>query len=119
MAKYGKKTQELVGDTMRKMKRGELKSGKEGKGGKVNNKKQAIAIALSEAREKGYKAPPEKSSAKKSTRTAGQKSAAAARSKRSTAAHARKDRLSSSLQKRGTRTSVTSRSRSRARKAIL
>jgi hypothetical protein len=62
MAKYGKKTQEHVEDTMHKMKRGTLKSGKGGKGGKVKNRKQAVAIALSEAREKGYKAPAEKKS---------------------------------------------------------
>lgn len=64
MAKYGKKTQEHVEDTMHKMKRGKLKSGRAGKGGTVKSKKQAIAIALSESREKGYKLPPQKSEAK-------------------------------------------------------
>jgi hypothetical protein len=35
-----------------------LRSGKGGKGGKVTSRKQAIAIALSEARKKGEKVPP-------------------------------------------------------------
>jgi Family of unknown function (DUF6496) len=34
-----------------------LRSGKGGKGGKVTSRKQAIAIALSEARKKGKKVP--------------------------------------------------------------
>jgi hypothetical protein len=42
---------------MRRRKRGTLRSGKGGKGGKVTSRKQAIAIALSEARKKGKKVP--------------------------------------------------------------
>jgi hypothetical protein len=42
---------------MRRKKRGTLRSGKGGKGGKVTSRKQAIAIALSEARKKGKKVP--------------------------------------------------------------
>jgi hypothetical protein len=61
MAKYGKKTQGRVKKTMRKMKKGGLKSGS---GKKVKNKKQAIAIALSESRKKGYKAPRKKTAKK-------------------------------------------------------
>ncbi len=56
MAKYGKKAQDTVEETMHKMKRGKLKSGKSGK--TVKSRKQAIAIGLSEAREKGAKVPP-------------------------------------------------------------
>ena len=56
MAKYGKKSQELIESAMRKMKHGTLKSGKSGKS--VSNPKQAIAIGLSEARKKGAKVPP-------------------------------------------------------------
>jgi len=55
MAKYGKKAQESVEDAMHKFKRGKLKSGKSGN--TVKNRKQAIAIGLSEAREKGAKVP--------------------------------------------------------------
>ena len=42
---------------MRRRKRGTLKRGKGGRGGKVKNRKQAIAIGLSEARRKGKKVP--------------------------------------------------------------
>ncbi len=55
MAKYGKKAQELVKEAMHKMKRGKLKSGNSGM--KVKSRRQAIAIGLSEAREKGAKVP--------------------------------------------------------------
>ncbi|CAN5904043.1 hypothetical protein BH11BAC7_BH11BAC7_04360 [soil metagenome] len=68
MAKYSKKTQETVEGAMHDMKQGKLKSGKDGKGGKVKSRKQAIAIGLSEAREKGYKAPAKKSSKKTATK---------------------------------------------------
>jgi|SRR6266700_3639151 len=42
---------------MRKFKRGTLKSGKGGKGGKVKSRRQAIAIGLSEARREGKRVP--------------------------------------------------------------
>jgi hypothetical protein len=42
---------------MHKFKRGKLKSGKGGRGGRVKSRKQAIAIALSEARKEGKKVP--------------------------------------------------------------
>jgi hypothetical protein len=58
MAKYGKKAQEKVEKTMHEYKRGTLKSGKAGKGGKVKSKEQAIAIGLSQARKAGAKVPP-------------------------------------------------------------
>ena len=47
---------------MHKLKRGNLKSGKGGKGGTVKSCKQAIAIGLSEARKKGKKVPKKKAS---------------------------------------------------------
>jgi hypothetical protein len=47
---------------MRRKKTGTLRSGKGGKGGKVTSRKQAIAISLSEAREKGAKVPEKKAS---------------------------------------------------------
>lgn len=50
---------------MRKEKHGTLRRGKHGHGGKVTSRKQAIAIGLSEAREKGEKVPPRKSSSRK------------------------------------------------------
>ena len=55
MATYGKKSQETVKEVMEKFKKGELKSGKDGE--IVTDRKQAVAIGLSEAREKGAKVP--------------------------------------------------------------
>ena len=63
--KYSKAASETVESAMHRKKKGTLKSGKGGKGGKVKSRKQAIAIGLSEAREKGAKVPPKKSSRKK------------------------------------------------------
>jgi hypothetical protein len=57
MARYGKAASKRVASAMRRRKRGTLKSGKGGKGGKVKSRKQAIAIGLSEARKKGAKVP--------------------------------------------------------------
>jgi hypothetical protein len=59
MAKYSEKAQEKIGEVMHEFSEGTLKSGKDGIGGKVKNRKQAIAIAISEAREAGLKVPPE------------------------------------------------------------
>ena len=55
--KYSRSASKDVARAMRRRKRGTLRSGKGGKGGKVKSRKQAIAIALSEAREKGKKVP--------------------------------------------------------------
>jgi hypothetical protein len=55
MAKYGKASQQKVKRAMHEFKRGELKSGRSGK--KVTSRKQAIAIGLSEARQRGAKVP--------------------------------------------------------------
>lgn len=72
MAKYSKKAQDKVEQSIHEFKEGILKSGKDGKGGKVKSKEQAIAIGLSEARKEGDKAPNKSSSkkavAKKETR---------------------------------------------------
>lgn len=56
--KYGKKAQEKVKKAMRKFKKGKLKSGRSG--AKVKNRKQAVAIGLSEARAEGAKVPKKK-----------------------------------------------------------
>jgi len=55
MTKYGKKAEEKVHKAIHEMEEGKLKSGKSGK--QVTNRKQAIAIGLSEAREEGAKVP--------------------------------------------------------------
>jgi hypothetical protein len=62
MAKYGKKAQKTVESAMRRRKDGTLRSGS---GQKVTSRKQAIAIGLSEAREKGAKVPSRKGARKK------------------------------------------------------
>ena len=65
MAKYGKAASKRVKSAMHRRKKGTLKSGKGGKGGTVKSRKQAIAIGLSEAREKGAKVPRKRKGAKK------------------------------------------------------
>ena len=66
MAKYGKKAGEKVERAMRERKRGTLKSGRSGR--RVTSRKQAIAIALSEARESGARVPKRKGSRKASSK---------------------------------------------------
>ncbi|MCG2617795.1 DUF6496 domain-containing protein [Terrimonas sp. NA20] len=75
MAKYSKGAQKGVKSAMKRMERGTLRSG--GSGKKVTNPKQAIAIGLSEAREKGAKVPKKKSASKKAApkKSAAKKSA--------------------------------------------
>ena len=63
MAEYGKSASKRVKSAMHRRKRGTLKSGS---GRRVKSRKQAIAIGLSEAREKGAKVP-RKSSRKRSS----------------------------------------------------
>lgn len=55
MNKYGPKARQMVEKTLHKFKQGDLRSGKSNK--KVTDRDQAIAIGLSEARDKGYKTP--------------------------------------------------------------
>ena len=62
-SKYGKSSRNNGESAMRRRKKGTLKSGS---GRKVKSREQAIAIGLSEAREKGAKVPARKSSSKKS-----------------------------------------------------
>jgi Family of unknown function (DUF6496) len=57
MPKYGQKASEKVERAMHERKRGTLKSGS---GKTVTSRKQAIAIGLSEARERGAKVPARK-----------------------------------------------------------
>ena len=58
--KYGRSAGKSVESAMRRRKRGTLRRGKAGQGGKVKSRKQAIAIGLSEARKKGAKVPRKK-----------------------------------------------------------
>jgi hypothetical protein len=54
--KYSQKAQRKVGKVMYEFKHGKLRSSS---GHKVEKRAQAIAIGLSEARERKYKVPPE------------------------------------------------------------
>jgi len=62
MARYGRAASKRVASAMRRRKRGTLRSGKGGRGGRVKSRKQAIAIGLSEARKKGAKVPRQRGS---------------------------------------------------------
>ena len=73
--KYGKAASKRVESAMRRRKKGTLKSGS---GRKVTSRKQAIAIGLSEAREKGAKVPRKCTGSKRSSsrKSTGKKSSA-------------------------------------------
>jgi hypothetical protein len=62
MAKYSRGASKNVESAMRRRKRGTLKSGS---GRTVKSRKQAIAIGLSEAREKGAKVPRKRTGGRK------------------------------------------------------
>ena len=55
MAKYGPATKRKVGKVMHEYKEGKLRSGRHGP--RVKSRRQAVAIALSEARRAGGKVP--------------------------------------------------------------
>jgi len=73
MAKYGKAAQKRVKSAMHRRKKGTLKSGS---GATVKSRKQAIAIGLSEAREKGGKVPRKTAKRKTAKRKTASKGAA-------------------------------------------
>ncbi|MGH6889865.1 MAG: DUF6496 domain-containing protein [Rhizomicrobium sp.] len=60
MARYSRSSGKDVERAMKRRKKGTLRRGKGGRGGKVKTRKQAIAIGLSEARKKGKKVPRKK-----------------------------------------------------------
>jgi hypothetical protein len=62
--KYSKGASKKVEKALHERKKGTLKSGPGGKGGKVKSRKQAIAIGLSEARKEGKKVPKKKAGKK-------------------------------------------------------
>ncbi|HVV27947.1 MAG TPA: DUF6496 domain-containing protein [Rhizomicrobium sp.] len=81
--KYSRGASKKVGRAMHERKKGTLRSGRGGKGGKVKSRKQAIAIGLSEARKAGKKVPARKTAKKKTSRkkTAKRKTAKRKRSR--------------------------------------
>lgn len=62
--KYSTTAQKKIGKVMKEFKKGKLKSSS---GDKVKNRKQAIAIGISEAKENGMRVPKKKKTAKKKT----------------------------------------------------
>ena len=58
--KYSPSVGQDVEREMRRFKRGTARSGPGGRAGKVKSRKQAIAIALSEARKEGKRVPKKK-----------------------------------------------------------
>jgi hypothetical protein len=68
--KYSPKAGKTVKSAMRRRKRGTLRRGKSGHGGRVTSRKQAIAIGLSEARKKGARVPSRRRSRRPSARKA-------------------------------------------------
>jgi hypothetical protein len=98
MAKYGKAASKRVESTVRREKKGTLKSGS---GRKVTSRKQAIAIGLSEARKAGGKVPAAKG-ARKGARKTARKAPARKTARKTTRTTARKtSRKSSGAAKRG------------------
>jgi hypothetical protein len=80
--KYGRAASKRVEGAMRRRKKGTLRSGRGGKGGRVKSRKQAIAIGLSEARKKGAKVPRRSSGGRKRASGGGRKRSSRKRSSR-------------------------------------
>jgi uncharacterized protein DUF6496 len=91
MAKYGRGAQKTVQSAMHRRKKGTLKSGRSGR--TVKSRKQAIAIGLSEAREKGQKVPSRKRSSSSRSRSSRSKSSSRS-SSRSRSSSSRSSRAS-------------------------
>ena len=79
--RYGRAASKRVESAMRRRKKGTLRSGPGGKGGRVKSRIQAIAIGLSEARKKGAKVPRRKGGARKRS-SGGRKRSSGTRSSR-------------------------------------
>src|SRR5262245_48246471 len=104
--RYGKAPTKSIQSAMRKRKRGTLKSGRGGTGGTVTSSKQAIAIGLSEAREKGAKVPRKRSVSKRPTRKTTARKGASTSRKRSVS---RKTTRKTTARKGATRKRTTTR----------
>jgi hypothetical protein len=109
MAKYSKKAGEEVKEAMHEMKQGKLKSGRSGK--KVTSRKQAIAIGLSEAREKGAKVPKKAVSKSRSTVKAASMKKASGTTGRASKASSVSTKKSATRTKRALKTSGRTRSK--------
>jgi topoisomerase IA-like protein len=105
MAKYSKGAGKKVEEAVHEQKEGKLKSGRSGK--KVTSRKQAIAIGLSEAREKGEKVPAKKGASKKTASKKGAtKKTSAKKGGTKKGAASKKSTKSSSAKKAGAKKSA-------------
>ncbi len=100
--RYSKKANTKIARVMREAKRGKLRSG--GSGKKVKSRKQAVAIALSEARREGDKVPPnpsgKSSGSRKKAASGGRKKASSGGRKKASSA----SRSTRSTKRRGSTT---------------
>jgi len=117
MARYSKKSQDTVGDALHREKKGTLRSGRSGK--KVTSRKQAIAIGLSEAREKGQKVPaaPKKATTKKAAAKKGTATRKRATTKKAASGRAKSRKTTGKKAAATRRKSSTSRKRASTKKA--
>ena len=113
MAKYSKGAQKKVERSMHEMKRGKLKSGRSGK--TVKSRKQAIAIGLSEARERGAKVPAKKGAKKSGARKVAKKSGAGKGAKKGAKKRAGRPAKRGGAKKTGAKKSGARKSGSRKR----
>ena len=105
--RYGKAAGKSVKRAMHKRKSGTLKSGS---GRKVKSRKQAIAIGLSEAREKGAKVPRKRSSKTSGSKRSTARTGGARKKSTSKRSSARKSSAKRSSSKRSSRKSASKRS---------
>ena len=97
--RYSKKANNKIARVMREAKRGTLRSGRSGK--KVKSRKQAVAIAISEARREGDKVPPNPN--EKAASSGGRKKASSSGGrKKASSSGGRKKASSSGGRKRST-----------------
>jgi hypothetical protein len=98
--KYGKTASKKVEKAMHERKHGTLRSG--GSGKKVKSKKQAIAIGLSEARQRGAKVPKKKGASKKAAKkkTSSKKTSSKKSVKKSTRKSSKKSTKKTARKKR-------------------
>ncbi|HYJ34073.1 MAG TPA: DUF6496 domain-containing protein [Candidatus Binatia bacterium] len=112
--RYGESASKSVESAMRRKKHGTLKRGKSGHGGTVTSRKQAIAIGLSEAREKGAKVPRKRTGSTSRRSSSARSSSGRSSSGRSSSGRSGSTRSSS---RRSSSRSSSSRSRSSSRSA--
>jgi len=101
--KYGAAASKSVESAMRRRKKGTLRRGKAGHGGRVKSRRQAVAIGLSEAREKGAKVPAAPGRRRRAKR--GAKSTAKSAAKRGTKRSAKRS-AKKSAKRSATRTAT-------------